>query len=605
MAPIKLSHPTISTPASLLDAWQSPISDLTSQPEQITSPPAATHGPQGGKVVLFAPDGGSGAHAGTGGTGTSTGAVAAITTTGSPFVVNITWDSSVSSAPSQFQPAVLAAVQYLESQIRNAVTLNVSIGWGEVGGSSLGNYTLGASQSYLRNVSYSSLRTAMIGSVTSSDDASAAASLPASSPVSGNYWTTTAEAKALGLSSATSTSTDGFIGFSSSLPFSWSPSSGIAGGSYDFNAVALHEFTEVMGRMLLTGATIGSTANSYMPLDLMHYSGLGQRDFLASTPGYLSIDNGATNLGNFNTVSGGDAGDWGATMGNDAFNAFSNSGVVNAISASDLTALDVMGWARDGVAAAPVTGALAAAQTAGGLAAGASLATLAQLGGSTANSYAFNLTGAASGAFALSGATLTVGTTALVGTATGTLYALALSATDTTLGTTTTTDPLDIVVGSAGGDTIVLGTLAGALGATVPTFVYGLGGADTINGTGMAAKLWIDGGAGADTLTGGSGATTYLYGATGESTAAAMDVITNFHTATDLIDLTGLGTALAYAGKLSGSAIAAHSIGWATSGTNDFVYVNASGASESLTAADMKIEVAGKLTLGAGNFAHL
>ena len=45
----------------------------------------------------------------------------------------------------------------------------------------------------------------------------------------------------------------------------------------------MHEITEVMGRQLLTGATIGGLANSYTVYDLFHYSAPGVRDFSAST----------------------------------------------------------------------------------------------------------------------------------------------------------------------------------------------------------------------------------------------------------------------------------------------------------------------------------
>ncbi len=46
----------------------------------------------------------------------------------------------------------------------------------------------------------------------------------------------------------------------------------MAPGTYDFFATAVHEITEVMGRQMLTGETVGSNANSYSLLDLLHYS---------------------------------------------------------------------------------------------------------------------------------------------------------------------------------------------------------------------------------------------------------------------------------------------------------------------------------------------
>jgi hypothetical protein len=62
-------------------------------------------------------------------------------------------------------------------------------------------------------------------------------------------------------------------------------------------------------------------------------------------PQAFSVDNGSTNLHNFNTSSfGGDRGDWASSSTHDAFDAFATSGVLEPISSSDLTALDAIGW---------------------------------------------------------------------------------------------------------------------------------------------------------------------------------------------------------------------------------------------------------------------
>src|SRR5271166_1255246 len=270
-----------------------------------------------------------------------------------PFVINITWDSSVSSAPSGFVAGVQAAVQYLETQFIDPVTINLHVGYGEVNGSGLGGGTLGASYSYLTSVSYARLVSALKADAKTAADATAVAALPATSPVNGSYWTTFAEARALGLLSANSSSVDGYVGFSSTYGFTYNDSSGVAAGTYDFNGTVLHEITEVMGRLMLTGGTIGATTNSYAPLDLFHYSSPGVRDFSQSTPGYFSIDGGNTNLGEFNTVSGGDAGDWASSVANDAFDAYATPGVVNSVSSADLTALDVIGWDPAGSVSSP------------------------------------------------------------------------------------------------------------------------------------------------------------------------------------------------------------------------------------------------------------
>ena len=113
---------------------------------------------------------------------------------------------------------------------------------------------------------------------------------------------------------------------------------------YDFQAVVAHEISEVMGRQMFDGANAFGTGASYDPLDLFHYSAPGVRDFSGVTPGYASADGGKTSLDAFNTNRSGDFGDWASSAGNDAFNAFANPGVVNAVTQSDLTELNLLGW---------------------------------------------------------------------------------------------------------------------------------------------------------------------------------------------------------------------------------------------------------------------
>lgn len=561
------------------------------------------------QAVLYAPDGGGSAArpSGAGGGGGKGGGGGPTPSSSSPLMINITWDSSVQSAPSGFTAAVTAAAQYLESQLVDPVTLNISVGYGEVNGTSLGSNVLGESESYLSSYSYSSLRSALAAGATSADDQSAVASLPASAPVGGQFWTTTAQAKALGLAAATGTSTDGYIGFSSSLPFTYNDSSGIASGTYDFNGVALHEMTEVMGRMLFTGATVAGYANSYTLLDLMHYSSAGTRNFLASTPGYFSVDSGQTNLGDFNTASGGDAGDWSSTMGYNSFDAFSSSGIVNPVTTNDLREIDAIGWNRAGiVAGSPVTSALNAAQGSSGLAASIPLMSLVQSGMPSSDTYTYALGGAGAGSFDLTTASnvATVATDAsgVAGAAGGQLYALTVTPTDTTSGATGPTTPLDVIVASGSSDTVSVASLTGALGTTTPTLIYGLAGSDTLNGANMTGSQWFVGGSGADTMTGGSGINDYLYGATSDSTASAMDVITNFQAAKDLINLSGLGVSLSYAGKIHGTSLGADSIGWQAAKGSTSIYVNTSSGTESLSATNMQIGLNGSLSLNSHNF---
>jgi len=313
----------------------------------------------------------------------------------SPFTININWDSSVAAAPSGFTTDIIAVVQYLESQFIDAVTININVGYKEVGGHSIGG-ALGQSLANLAIESYPGLTTAIKADARTAADASVVASLPASSPVSGGtWWTTTAEAKALGLSPANGSALDGSVGFGASTLFTYgmTATGGTpASGTYDFFSTVLHEITEVMGRELLTGTTQGGLAKSYLPLDLLHYSGTGVHTFSSTTAGYFSVDDGTTNLGAFNSIASGDPGDWASSVARDPFDAFSTSGVFETLSANDLTVMDAIGWdpvgssppvtsqgpsPPTGVSFTPETASLAHAQGRGGLVGGTPLVTVA------------------------------------------------------------------------------------------------------------------------------------------------------------------------------------------------------------------------------------
>ena len=163
-----------------------------------------------------------------------TSAVTKVFTPGSGLVINLHWDSSVASASAAFKDAVVAAASYLEKQFSNAVTLNINVGFGEVGGTKLSSGTLGSSQSSYTNVTYSAFLAAYKSLPVDGTKASCLQSLPTGSPVSGSITLTTAQAKALNLSNVTAI--DGSIGFDSS-----DSSSGGGGGGGGGESKAMTE----------------------------------------------------------------------------------------------------------------------------------------------------------------------------------------------------------------------------------------------------------------------------------------------------------------------------------------------------------------------------
>src|SRR5438045_2066039 len=238
---------------------------------------------------------------------------------------------------------VMLVAEYFISHVSDSITLDINIGYGEAGGYAL-NGALGMSVTNLQSSSYSQIKTALTTDASSAADASAVASLLGDPTSGGTYWLSTAEAKAMGVGS-TSTS-DGSVGFSSSSGmFDYNNTDGVGSGQYDFFAVVAHEFSEVMGRILLVGGTVGGISKSYDVLDLFHYSSPTTHDLSGSTAGYFSVDNGTTDLHDFNVSPlGGDRGDWASSATADAFDAFGTPGAVEPISTSDLTALDAIGW---------------------------------------------------------------------------------------------------------------------------------------------------------------------------------------------------------------------------------------------------------------------
>ena len=235
------------------------------------------------------------------------------------------------------------------------------------------------------------------------------------------------------------------------------------------------------------------------------------------------------------------------------------------------------------------------------------IAVLRQTGGPAADSYSFLLASGSSPGLALTSSGTLSARSALIGASGGTVFTANVLVTDRTNGLTATSMlPVAIVVGSSAGNSINLVNLG--LAATTPSFIYGAGGVDTLVGTGMSAALSFVGGAGADAMTGGSGVNGYFYGAAGDSSSAAMDIISNFAPAADFIDLTGIygpvGTLSGgyVAGTTLASLVPAKSVMSRVSGGNTFIYVNGSASERTLSNADMKIELQGIVALTGVNF---
>jgi hypothetical protein len=256
------------------------------------------------------------------------------------IVFSNSYDSSVTTLPNFAQ--IQTAFLYAEQQFSNAYGDNITINM--ILKSVPGTGTFGRSNYFLQGTTYSQIKAALISHRTSAADDAAIASLDAADPTGGGSWNMNyAEAKALGLRSATSSGNDGTFTFGSGNNFSFDPANRAVPGKYDFIGIAEHEISEVMGRDQGIGVTLGG----YVPFDLFRFNSAASRS-LGTTDGssvYFSINGGTTNLKGFyaGSVNGPDFQDW-ASGSNDAFNAFSNSGVINDFTAVDHTVMDVIGY---------------------------------------------------------------------------------------------------------------------------------------------------------------------------------------------------------------------------------------------------------------------
>jgi len=271
---------------------------------------------------------------------------------------DLIWDSSVANAPRGFTQAVIDAAKYYAGLFSNKEVIAIDVGYGEIAGSRMASNALGESESYGYLTNYATVTTAL-----SPDGFTFTA---ANAPTASQFFVTSAEAKALGLVNPVS-GLDGYVGFSnlSGTGFSWNTAASATGSNFgtgpnqfDLQAAAEHEISEIMGRIGMEGYAVINGQPTYTPLDLFNYQSAGVLE-LSANGGYFSVNNGSTNLGNYNNaaVNGGDIADWasstsiaqsntlGLTKGfYDAYDAFTSPGVNGQVSVSDVIEDAALGY---------------------------------------------------------------------------------------------------------------------------------------------------------------------------------------------------------------------------------------------------------------------
>jgi MYXO-CTERM domain-containing protein len=241
------------------------------------------------------------------------------------------------------QNAWIAAANVFTANFSDNITINITVD--AVAGTSV----FGESSTSLVSTSYSTFHSLLVADAKTVDDAVSVGptgSVTAADPVGGTHtwWASRAEAKAIGFI-ASDLNNDGTTTFGAGNPFTFSGP--IAAGTFDFQGVAAHEIAEVMGRIGISGGTIGSFPNSFSLLDLFSWTGAGTRGLGPGPNEQFSIDQGTTLLKLYNNAAanGFDTRDW-APGTNDSFNQFADPGVVEPVTDVDLREMDVIGYDR-------------------------------------------------------------------------------------------------------------------------------------------------------------------------------------------------------------------------------------------------------------------
>lgn len=177
-----------------------------------------------------------------------------------------------------------AAAKYWESVITTDVTVNIRVGF-----SDLGETTLGQASSSGTTYQSAVYKAALTGASTSAIDASVVANL--GDMTQQNYRTYNALGKALGLYTNTN-NVDSTIQFNNRFAWDFDTADGFTGLSSDFIAVAVHEIGHALGWASgVTQSGRGQAANT----DVLRYQN-GDWSMAWGGEPYLSIDGGDTQL---------------------------------------------------------------------------------------------------------------------------------------------------------------------------------------------------------------------------------------------------------------------------------------------------------------------
>jgi hypothetical protein len=271
----------------------------------------------------------------------------------SALTINLTFDTDANLAAAGLTASDItnmkAACSYAAKQFTDRYNDPINVNIKVV--ATPGTTDLGASTTPFDTVdTYNNLRAAFASDSKSADDATTVGSggslASGADPITTAhmYNVARAQAKALGLRTDDMMN-DGTFTFGGGQKWTYDPNNRQVVGSFDFIGVAIHEFSEIMGRTSIMGDTLGTGTPQYCAFDLFHYTGAGTRG-LSNGPGRsFSFNNGTTLLIAFNdnAANGGDLQDW-AGPAPDSFNAAGPPDEQDDLTPVDLQTMDVIGY---------------------------------------------------------------------------------------------------------------------------------------------------------------------------------------------------------------------------------------------------------------------
>jgi hypothetical protein len=247
------------------------------------------------------------------------------------MLINLIWDTRAQAAPQSFRDGIQAAATLLDNTFIDNITVNISVGYGEINGQSEPSTGASAGPASLILDSYSQVRTWLTQHAAAEVQAGVAA-MPAGTSIQGQsqvaVWR--AQERLMGQVPASDGVLDGVSGFGT----------GIATNLLE--GVALHELTHAMGRVPYTGVQPDI-------FDLYRFSAPGTYLFGNAQPpaaaSYFSLDGGITDLADYGRTS--DPSDFLNSSGrtpNDPFNEFYNAATTQALTHIDILQMEALGF---------------------------------------------------------------------------------------------------------------------------------------------------------------------------------------------------------------------------------------------------------------------